>query len=96
MNDRKATELARRSEAEEAAVTWAVQAFVRNDLLGQADIRNQGVGRDPNITIRQALDRAAVRIADRFSSQPRTEAAVRLMVGSAYRASANSRRLRCT
>jgi tetratricopeptide (TPR) repeat protein len=91
--DRDAKEAARlqalaeeQRATEEAALARAVQAFLEDDLLGQADVRNQRSedGRDPNVTVRELLDRAADRIGDRFHNQPRTEAAIRHTIGAAY------------
>jgi non-specific serine/threonine protein kinase/serine/threonine-protein kinase len=71
--------------AERAAA--AVSEFLQDDLLGQADLANQsGEGRDPDVTVRTLLDRAANTIEGKFRNQPATEAAIRLTVGKAYRA----------
>ena len=70
----------------------AVSAFLQNDLLGQADLANQsgeGSGRDPDVTVRTLLDRAAQTIEGRFPEEPLTEAAIRLTIGKAYRALGN-------
>jgi serine/threonine protein kinase/tetratricopeptide (TPR) repeat protein len=71
---------------EKAAIAQAVNAFLQQDLLGQADIGNQpeAGARDRNITVRQLLDRAARRIKDKFQGQELTEAAIRLTLGDAY------------
>jgi serine/threonine protein kinase/tetratricopeptide (TPR) repeat protein len=71
---------------DEAAIARAINAFLQNDLLGQADIRNQAASaaRNMNITVRELLDRAAKRIDDRFPGQELTEAAIRFTLGSAY------------
>jgi hypothetical protein len=76
---------------EETAIARAVNEFLQKDLLGQADTGNQSLlgitaGRNPNITVRELLDRAAKAIEGKFSEQPRTEAAIRLTLGQAYRA----------
>ena len=50
----------RATRAERTAA--AVSEFLQNDLLGQADLANQsgeGPGRDPDVTVRTLLDRAA-------------------------------------
>jgi tetratricopeptide (TPR) repeat protein len=71
--------------AEEADIAGAFGAFLQDDLLGQADVANQNPGgRDPNVTVRQLLDRAAGRIDRRFRGRGRTEAAVRYTIGAAY------------
>jgi serine/threonine protein kinase/tetratricopeptide (TPR) repeat protein len=77
----------RATRAEKTAA--AVSEFLQNDLLGQADLANQpgeGPGRDPDVTVRTLLDRAALRIEGKFQQEPLTEAAIRLTIGKAYRA----------
>ena len=77
----------RATQAERTAA--AVSAFLQNDLLGQADLANQagdGAGRDPDLTVRTLLDRAAQTIEGKFNEEPLTEAAIRLTIGKAYRA----------
>jgi serine/threonine protein kinase/tetratricopeptide (TPR) repeat protein len=82
-------EAAQRQRAgEEAAVAKAVNEFLQNDLLGQADIGNQpdAGSRNRNITVREVLDRAAGGIGAKFQGQELTEAAIRLTLGTAYEA----------
>ena len=77
----------RATQAERTAA--AVSEFLQNDLLGQADLANQpgqGPGRDPDVTVRTLLDRAAQSIEGKFKEEPLTEAAIRLTIGKAYRA----------
>jgi serine/threonine protein kinase/tetratricopeptide (TPR) repeat protein len=71
---------------EEASIARAVEDFLQKDLLGQADLANQAgdTPRDKDITVRQALDRAAKRIDHKFRGQELTEAAVRFTMGNAY------------
>jgi serine/threonine protein kinase len=77
---------------EEARIAAAVNEFLQQHLLGQADIGNQPLPaagtmeRNPNVTVRELLDRAARQIEGKFADQPRTEAAIRLTIGDAYRA----------
>jgi serine/threonine protein kinase/tetratricopeptide (TPR) repeat protein len=74
---------------DEAAVARAVNEFLQKDLLGQADIGNQPGGdqrRDPDVKVRELLDRAAKAIKGKFVQQPLTEAAIRLTLGDAYQA----------
>jgi tetratricopeptide (TPR) repeat protein len=79
-----------RDHAEQEAVTArAVTAFLQKDLLGQADIGNQplpggAAERNPGITVRELLDRAAKAIERKFAEQPETEAAIRLTLGETY------------
>src|SRR5206468_798169 len=80
--------LAEKARADqEAAVAKAVNEFLQ-ELLGQADIGKQiGAGqRNPNITVRELLDRAAKDIDTKFKGQELTEAAIRRTLGDAYRA----------
>ena len=75
----------RREQAEESlAEARAVQDFLNNDLLGQADLARQepgADGRDPDITVRELLDRAAEAVGQKFRDRPRVEASVRLTIG---------------
>ena len=86
----EASALAERSRALTAeASAKAVSDFLQSDVLGMADAESQvsaEITPDPNITIRAALDRAARRLADRFSQQPLIEAELRNAIGKAYRA----------
>jgi serine/threonine protein kinase/Tfp pilus assembly protein PilF len=74
----------------DAAIARAVNEFLQKDLLGQADLANQPrldgtSGRNPNITVRELLDRAALAIDGKFPNQPLTEAAIRLTLGDSFR-----------
>lgn len=71
----------------EDAVSKAISDFLRNDLLGQANLHNQTKGHfqlDPNLTVRAALDRAAQGIDGKFPKQPEVEAALRETMGQTY------------
>jgi serine/threonine protein kinase len=73
----------------EAATARAVSEFLENDLLSQAGSgtqAGQGNRPDPDIKIRTALDRAAVRLDGKFPTQPVVEAAIRQTIGDTYRA----------
>jgi tetratricopeptide (TPR) repeat protein len=64
-----------------------VNDFLQNDLLSQASSEAQeksGFAPNPQLTIREALDRASERIGNRFKDQPLVEAAIRKTIGSAY------------
>ncbi|MFO0846568.1 MAG: serine/threonine-protein kinase [Gemmataceae bacterium] len=79
---------AKRQAATDAAIAKAVADFLQQDLLRQVDMRAQrGEGFVParNLTVKEALDRAAGRIGQRFQDQPLVEAAIRLTIGGAYR-----------
>ncbi len=83
----RAARAAEKSARDQAAATQAVNDFLTEDLLGQAGSLNQadqGHAPDPDLKVRDALDRAAEKVGDRFATQPRTEAAVRLTLGNAY------------
>ncbi len=83
------TAIAEKQRADdEAAVATAVNDFLQNDLLGQADIANQSVAgeRNKDISVRELLDRAAGNISKKFPGQPRTEAAILTTLGKAYQA----------
>ena len=76
----------RANEQDQAIAARAVNDFLQEDLLGQADSYSQaeaGFTPDPNLTVREALERAAERIGDRFKDQPLQEAAVRMAIGNA-------------
>jgi tetratricopeptide (TPR) repeat protein len=71
---------------EQTAIAQAVSDFLQRDLLRQAESLFQSDERftpDPNLTVREALERAAARIGDRFKDQPLQEAAVRSSIGHA-------------
>jgi tetratricopeptide (TPR) repeat protein len=71
----------------EAAVAQAVNDFLQNDLLAQASAAIQSgpsAKPDPDLKVRTALDRAAVRIAGKFDRQPEVEAAIRDTIGQTY------------
>jgi hypothetical protein len=71
---------------EQAAIAHAVNQFLTEDVLRQADTRAQGYAGfapNPNLTVREALERAADRIEERFKEQPHEEAAVRSSIGVA-------------
>ena len=67
----------------ESRISAAVNAFLNEDLLAQANPENQP---DPNVTLRAVVDRAAEKIEDRFADQPVVEAAVRYTLASTYEA----------
>jgi tetratricopeptide (TPR) repeat protein len=71
----------------EAAIADAVNEFLQNDLLAQAGARAQSgpsTKPDPDLKVRTALDRAAVRIEGKFAKQPEVEASIRDTVGWTY------------
>jgi tetratricopeptide (TPR) repeat protein len=71
----------------ESDIARVVTEFLQDDLLAQAATSSQSTPSrkpDPDLTVRAALDRAASRVAGKFESQPRVEAAIRFTIGSAY------------
>jgi serine/threonine protein kinase/tetratricopeptide (TPR) repeat protein len=76
---------AERRATTEAAIVQAVNDFLLYDLLRQVDKNQEDWWTEyPNLTVREALDRAAARIGDRFRDQPQVEAAIRTTIGNAY------------
>ena len=72
---------------QQAAIAQAVNRFLNEDVLGQANPYAQAnlkMPADPDLKVRDALDRAARRIAGRFKDQPLVEAATREQIGDAY------------
>jgi hypothetical protein len=87
------TNLERAKEAEqhaatEAAIARAVNDFLQRDVLRQVEsvpqFTDEFVG-DAKLTVKEALDRAAARIGERFRDEPLVEAAIRVVIGEAYR-----------
>jgi eukaryotic-like serine/threonine-protein kinase len=64
----------------------AVTDFLRNDMLRQASLIEQGpeAKPDPDLKVRTALDRAAARIPGKFAGQPAVEADIRTAIGTTY------------
>ena len=80
-------EAAKREATTEAAVARAVNSFLQEDLLGQVSRPpqdNEEAKEDPNLTVREALQRASAKVAKRFRAQPVVEAAIRMAIGEAY------------
>jgi tetratricopeptide (TPR) repeat protein/tRNA A-37 threonylcarbamoyl transferase component Bud32 len=72
---------------EHAAIAQAVNEFVANDLIRQASSTAQadaGLTPNPNLTLREAVDRAADGIGNRFKDRPLIEAGIRSAIGDAY------------
>ncbi len=75
--------IAERSRADaEASVALAVQEFLTDDLLRAVSPEEQGHA----VSMKSVLDTAATRIENRFVDQPRVELAIRVAIGSTYRA----------
>jgi serine/threonine protein kinase/tetratricopeptide (TPR) repeat protein len=78
---------AERKANAEAAIATAVNDFLQRDLLLQAGSGPQvdsGFTPNPNLTVKEALDRSAVKVGERFQDQPLVEAAIRTTIGNAY------------
>jgi serine/threonine protein kinase len=76
----------RRADSE-AAIARAVSDFLQTDLLDQAAgeaAPGQEFEGEPHLTVKVALDRAAVQVNRRFKDQPLVEAAIRTTIGNAY------------
>src|SRR5262249_50695684 len=84
----EASARAERDRAEtEAEISRAVNAFLQEDILGQAGAENQArIDRrpDPDLKVVTALDYAAETIGTRFATRPLVEAAIRQTIGDAY------------
>ena len=72
---------ARQQAESEARIAAAVNRFLTDDLLGQA---NPLVSGRSDVQVRDLLDAAAREVGSRFPEQPATEASVRLALGRAY------------
>jgi serine/threonine protein kinase len=79
-------EVEKRRAETEAATSKALSDFLQHDLLAQASVREQSTKRpDPDLKVRDALDRAAASVAGRFDSRPLVEASIRETIGNTYR-----------
>jgi serine/threonine protein kinase len=81
-------EVQKRRAETEAATSKALSDFLQHDLLAQASVREQSAANkrpNPDLKVRDALDRAAAAVAGRFDSQPPVEASIRETIGNAYR-----------
>ena len=72
-----------KSEArEEAAKTQAINNFLTNDLLTQAEPANNSA--EDHVTLLDVLDRAAEKVGKRFADQPELELALRDAIYKTY------------
>jgi non-specific serine/threonine protein kinase/serine/threonine-protein kinase len=78
----RATAAERRAE-EQAAAAQATYNFLQMDLLGPSALADKNE-RNPNLTVREMLDRAASLIEQTCAGQELTEANIRLAIGNAY------------
>ncbi len=71
-----------RAEAErQASIAQAVNAFLNEDLLAAANPQKTN---NPDITVKQVLDLASDKIANRFPGEPLIESAIRMTLGYTY------------
>ncbi len=71
----------------EAATAKAVNQFLQDDLLSQANPEAQGgadTKPDPDVKARTLLNRAAAQVEKRFSQQPLVESAIQHTIGKAF------------
>ncbi|MBX7105458.1 MAG: serine/threonine-protein kinase [Gemmataceae bacterium] len=69
---------------EAEAVATAVNNFLRDDLLAQANPKNNP--RQRQITVEKLLQKAAEQVSRKFEGQPRVEAAIRQTIGDTFMA----------
>jgi serine/threonine protein kinase len=87
------SEAAETRATNEAAIARAVKEFLQQDLLRQVDSDPEfqdEVAGNANLTVKEALNRAAAKIGERFPNQPLVEAAIRTAIGDAYRSIAQN------
>ena len=71
----------------EASVAKAVNQFLQDDLLAQANPEAQDSAEskiDPDVKVRALLDRAAAQAGKRFEQQPLVESQIQHTIGKAY------------
>jgi serine/threonine protein kinase len=83
--DRDRAEAAEGRATTESAIARAVNNFLQEDLLKQANSAEDGPASngDPNLTVREALRRASAKVGDGFRDQPLVEAAIRTAIAEA-------------
>jgi serine/threonine protein kinase/tetratricopeptide (TPR) repeat protein len=69
---------------EEAAVAEAVTEFLREDILFQSTAFQAPIGDKPppEVTLKEAVERAAAKVGERFKGKPYVEARVRATIGN--------------
>lgn len=85
--ERQRALVAEKAAQAEAEISKAVNEFLQEDLLRQADSRVQAVGGaapSADLKMRDALDRAAERAEGRFGNRPLIEAGIRTVIGNTY------------
>jgi tetratricopeptide (TPR) repeat protein len=79
---------AQRRAREEAETTREVLGFLTDDLLKQASSSEQADRKEkpnPNLTVREVLQRASDRIGDRFRDRPAVEIKIRQTLGTTFK-----------
>jgi len=79
--ERTAAQREKLRASDEAETAQAVNDFLNQDLLGQANPLREA---DRDIKLRTVLDRAAKQIEGRFANRPLVEAGVRRTIGETY------------
>jgi serine/threonine protein kinase len=85
--DRDLAAAAEKRAGIDSDIARAVNEFLQNDLLRQVNSDPQfrdEVSGNTNLTVKEALDRAAAKIGHRFHDQPLVESAIRTVIGEAY------------
>ena len=68
---------------QEAEISEAINAFLRNDLLGRANPYVSGEERE--VTLREAVDRAAAVVDERFADKPEVLASLHYTLADTYK-----------
>jgi eukaryotic-like serine/threonine-protein kinase len=68
---------------QEAEISEAINAFLRNDLLGRANPYVSGEERE--VTLREAVDRAAAKVDERFADKPEVLASLHYTLADTYK-----------
>jgi lipopolysaccharide biosynthesis regulator YciM len=79
---RKKAEESARQAKEEAAKALAINEFLTQDLLTQAEPANNAA--EDKVTLLEVLDRAAGKVGERFEGQPEVALALRETIGWTY------------
>ena len=83
---RKRAEEAEKTARAEADKATAINEFLVNDLLKQAQPDDTRVALSDRLTLQQVLDQAAEKVGVRFREKPLLEAALRTTIGETYKA----------
>ena len=85
--ERSRAVIAEQRAVTEASIATAINDFLQHDLLQQVDSglqRDAGFAPQPNLTVKEALDRASSAIDTRFRDRPLVEAGIRMAIAGAY------------